>query len=81
LEYVSLEPLDRRGFAQDDPRGFLAAHAPSIDVEEIQHLPSYIQGAVDVDPEPGWFVLTGSRHLGLTAAVTRSLAGRTAVLL
>jgi uncharacterized protein len=35
---------------------------------------------VDERPEPGRFILTGSQHLGLTEAVTQSLAGRTAML-
>ena len=81
--YVSLEPLDNRSFALDDPRGFLDAHTPRSIIDEIQHVPSllsYIQEQVDADPEPGQFILTGSQHLGLTAAVTQSLAGRTALL-
>jgi uncharacterized protein len=41
---------------------------------------SYLQVEVDERPEPGRFILTGSQHLGLTEAVTQSLAGRTAML-
>ena len=42
--------------------------------------PSYLQEAVDENPEPGRFVLTGSQHFGLSAAVSQSLAGRAGVL-
>ncbi len=83
MAYVSLEPLDNRDFAHSDPRGFLATIAAGAVIDEIQHapgLPSYLQEEVDARPDPGRFVLTGSQHLGLSEAVTQSLAGRTAVL-
>ena len=83
LDYVSLEPLDNRQFALDDPRGFLERYAGGAVIDEIQHAPdllSYLQEAVDEDPRPGRFILTGSQHLGLVAAVAQSLAGRTALL-
>jgi len=81
--YVSLEPLDTRAFATTDPRAFLGAHAGGAILDEIQNvpsLPSYIQSMVDDDPTPGRFILTGSQHLGLSTAVSQSLAGRTAIL-
>lgn len=83
LPYVSLEPLDIRAGVQDDPRGFLAEHPDGAIVDEVQHVPellSYLQAEVDEHPQPGRFVLTGSQHLGLSQAVTQSLAGRTAIL-
>jgi len=82
LAYVSLEPLDVREFAASDPRGFLAEHREGAILDEIQRAPelmSYLQEEVDERPEPGRFVLTGSQHLGLTEAITQSLAGRVAV--
>jgi uncharacterized protein len=81
--YVSLEPLDEREFAQNDPRGFLRLYSGGAIIDEVQHAPdllSYLQADVDERPEHGRFILTGSQHFGLTAAVTQSLAGRTAVL-
>lgn len=82
LSYVSLEPFDNREFARSDPRGFLAAHAGGAIIDEVQNAPdlaSYLQVEVDARPRPGRFVLTGSQHLGLSATVSQSLAGRTAV--
>ncbi len=81
--YATLEPLDRRNFAREDPRGFLASLGRPAILDEIQHVPEllgYIQEGVDARPEAGQYVLTGSQHLGLNAAVTQSLAGRSAML-
>ncbi len=80
--WVNLEPLDVRGAVQRDPRGFLAQHRDGVVIDEIQNVPdllSYIQVAVDDDDRPGRFILTGSQHFGLSAAISQSLAGRTAV--
>ncbi len=38
------------------------------------------QEEIDLRPSPGRFILTGSHQLGVTQAVSQSLAGRTAVL-
>lgn len=81
--YVSLEPYDQREFAQRDPRGFLKLYASGAVIDEVQHAPellSYLQVEVDERPERGRFVLTGSQHFGLSAAISQSLAGRTGVL-
>lgn len=81
--YVSLEPLETRAFALEDPKGFLNQYPDGAILDEIQHaagLLSYIQDLVDREPAPGRFVLTGSQHFGLSDAVSQSLAGRTAVL-
>ncbi len=82
-QYVSLEPLDVREQATRDPRGFLAPLANGAVIDEVQHAPgllSYLQVEVDRNPAPGRFILTGSQHLGLTAAASQSLAGRTGVV-
>jgi len=81
--YVSLEPLETRAFALEDPRGFLAQYPHGAILDEVQHaagLLSYIQDMVDRDPAPGRFILTGSQHFGLSEAVSQSLAGRTVIL-
>jgi hypothetical protein len=81
--YVSLEPLETRAFALEDPRGFLGQYAQGAVLDEVQHAPgllSYIQDLVDRDPAPGRYVLTGSQHFGLSDAVSQSLAGRTVIL-
>ncbi len=83
LPYVTLEDPDIRRFALEDPRGFLASYAQGAIFDEIQRapeLPSYLQGMIDANPQPGRFVLTGSQQFELMQSVTQSLAGRSAIL-
>ena len=80
--YVTLEALDVRIFATEDPRAFLAQFPEGAILDEIQRAPnllSYLQGIIDEDPAPGRWVLTGSQNLALLESVSQSLAGRTAV--
>ena len=81
--YVSLEDLETRRFAQDDPRQFLSRYPEGAIFDEIQRVPdlfSYIQTIVDSQNKPGQFVLTGSQQFEMMAKVTQSLAGRTAII-
>ena len=80
--YVSLEALDARRFAREDPRAFLAGLQDGAIIDEVHRFPdllSYLQGVIDDDPVPGKWILTGSLNLALLASVGQSLAGRTAV--
>ncbi len=81
--YVSLESLDNRDFARQDPRGFLSEYRRGAIIDEIQQVPeltSYLQDAVDSDATPGRFILTGSQHFALSQSISQSLAGRCGVL-
>lgn len=81
--YVSLEPLDTREYATTDPRGFLGHYGGDVILDEVQRAPdlfSYLQEAVDEDPSPGRFILTGSQHFGMSEAISQSLAGRVGLL-
>lgn len=81
--YVNLEQPDMREFAQQDPKAFLAQFPDGVVLDEIQNVPSllsWIQVLIDADPRKGRFVLTGSHQLQVSAQVTQSLAGRTAVI-
>lgn len=82
-DYVSLEDLDTREFAQEDPRGFLAGFRGGVVLDEVQRTPdlfAYLQRMVDEDGKPGRFILTGSQQFGLRAGITQSLAGRVAMV-
>jgi predicted AAA+ superfamily ATPase len=82
-KYVSLEELDNRSYAENDPRGFLSEYSGGVIIDEIQRVPdllSYIQGIVDKNNKKGEYILTGSSHLALTDSISQSLAGRTALL-
>lgn len=83
--YVSLEDLDVRAFATNDPRAFLELHKNQhgIILDEIQNVPtilSYIQTVVDTHRIPGYFILTGSQNFLVNESITQTLAGRVAIL-
>ena len=81
--YVNLEALDVRAEVAADPRGFLQRHSAPVIFDEIQNVPalvSYLQEIVDEKGTPSLFILTGSHQPALQAAITQSLAGRTALL-
>ena len=81
--YMSLEPLETQSYARQDPRGFLGQFPEGAILDEVQRAPDllgYLQVRVDQDSAPGQFILTGSQHFGLSAGISQSLAGRTAIL-
>ena len=81
--YCSLEDIETRQFAQEDPRGFLRQHSDAVILDEVQRCPdlvSYIQTDVDRDDTPGRFILTGSQNFLLMERISQSLAGRSAIL-
>ena len=80
--YVSLEDLDNRTYAKEDPRGFLKQYGQGAIIDEAQNAPdlfSYLQTEVDLNPEAGRFILTGSQQFEIMERITQSLAGRTAI--
>ncbi len=82
-DYVTLEDIDTRQYAQSDPRGFLNRFQNGAVIDEIQRAPdllSYIQTIVDERQKEGLFILTGSQQFELLEGITQSLAGRTALL-
>lgn len=81
LPYYSLENLDVRSYAENDPIAFLNQHPEGMVLDEVHntpHLLSYIQGMVDEHPERR-FILSGSSQFAMLRKVSQSLAGRTAV--
>lgn len=81
--YISLENIDIRRFAEEDPHGFLSTYPRHVIIDEAQRVPSlfsYIQTHVDNIDEPGMFLLSGSHNFLLMEKISQSLAGRTAVL-
>ena len=81
LHYYSLEDLDTRSFAMEDPVRFLHLHEDGMILDEVHNYPellSYIQGIVDEQPHKK-FVLSGSSNFALLKKVSQSLAGRSGV--
>jgi len=77
--YVSLENIDTRFQAQNDPRAFLANYQQGAIFDEVQHVPellSYLQEMIDESPVKGRYVLTGSQSFALSHHVSQSLSGR-----
>jgi len=81
--YLSFEDLDTRNQFIADPRGFVEKdYGNGVIFDEFQHVPellSYMQGVVDRERRPGYFVLTGSHNFLMQQAITQSLAGRVAI--
>lgn len=82
-DYVSLEDIDIRNFAKEDPRGFLDNYNHYCIFDEVQRVPelfSYIQTKSDNENIMGKYILSGSNNFTLMQNISQSLAGRTAVL-
>ncbi len=81
--YVSLDDLNNRLLAKNDPELFLQLHKPPILIDEVQYAPelfTYIKIIVDREKRPGDFWMTGSQMFKMMDGVRESLAGRVAVL-
>jgi hypothetical protein len=77
--YISLENLDFRQQAAEDPRGFLNDHGKNLILDEVQRVPElfpYLQELVDTYQDPAQYILTGSSQFLLIESITQSLAGR-----
>jgi uncharacterized protein len=79
----TLRSLDDQGIldaAAADPAGFLAIGSRPLVIDEVQRagepLVRAIKLAVDRDPAPGQFVLTGSSNFLTVPTISESLAGR-----
>ena len=81
--YVTLDDMDERRLAQQEPATFLAVHDTPLLIDEVQYAPqlfSYIKMAVDNGASPGSFWLTGSQAFRMMELAQESLAGRVAIL-
>jgi Predicted ATPase (AAA+ superfamily) len=82
-KYVSLEDIDVRTFALEDPRGFLSTYPDKTIIDEVQRVPSlfsYIQTHTDKEGKEGMYLLAGSHNFLLMENINQSLSGRTAIL-
>lgn len=81
--YVTLDDLEQRNLAKNDPNLFLQINKPPIIIDEIQYAPelmTYIKIIVDENQRNGDFWLTGSQKFHLMKNITETLAGRVAIL-
>ena len=81
---VSLDNLDEREKAQQDPALFLLDHEPPLFIDEVQYAPQlfpYIKIYVDTHKNKnGLFLLTGSQKFSMIKEIQESLAGRVAII-
>ena len=81
--YVTLDTLEDRQLAKNDPAMFFQLHKPPILIDEVQYAPelfTYIKIHIDKNHNPGDFWMTGSQVYKLMRGVRESLAGRVALL-
>lgn len=82
MPYVTLDDQTVLDAASADPVGFLRTYDRVV-IDEVQRAPGLllaIKAAVDLDPQPGKFLLTGSANFMTLPKVADSLAGRMSVL-
>jgi predicted AAA+ superfamily ATPase len=83
MQYVTLDDLDARQMAQNDPGLFIQTYKTPLIIDEVQYAPqlfSYIKIAVDREKKNGIYWLTGSQKFHLMKGITESLAGRVAIV-
>ncbi|MCD8336266.1 MAG: ATP-binding protein [Lachnospiraceae bacterium] len=81
--YITLDDMEERKLAKQDPAFFLQMHDLPVLIDEVQYAPelfSYIKIAIDNGAAPGSFWLTGSQAFHMMELAQESLAGRTALL-
>lgn len=86
--YVSLDNMDERQLANEDPKFFLLKHKAPLIIDEVQKAPilfEYIESIVnqtrlEIGSANGMYVLTGSQKFRLMKSVTESLAGRVGII-
>lgn len=86
--YVSLDDIDNRSEALNDPKFFLSKHKAPLIIDEVQYAPilfEYIEAIVnrtrlEVGDANGMYILTGSQKFNLMKNVTESMAGRVGVI-
>lgn len=80
---VTLDDVENRRLAKNDPAFFLEMHPAPVLIDEVQYAPelfSYIRIKVDDGAPPGSYWLTGSQAFQRMDLARESLAGRTAIV-
>ncbi len=82
-DFVTFDPTLDLENARKEPDLFLANHRRPLVLDEFQYAPELsaaLKRAVDQDPRPGQFLLSGSQQWSVMKNVADSLAGRAAFL-
>lgn len=81
--YLTLDDPATLALASADPSALVEGAAAFTVIDEVQYAPGLfpaIKRAVDIDPRPGRFLLTGSANVFLVPRLAESLAGRMEIL-
>lgn len=86
--YVSLDDLDEREIAINDPELFLKLHKYPLIIDEVQYAPKIFEVIVSIvnkikfsgKDNSGTYILTGSQIYNLMEGVTESMAGRVSII-
>ena len=82
-KYVTLDDLEMRTLAREDPKTFIETFPPPVFIDEVPFAPelfSYIKMRVDERQLSGDYWLSGSQIFRLMRGVSESLAGRVGLL-
>ena len=88
FHYVSLDDINDRSQALEDPMFFIQQHGIPLIIDEIQYAPILMEviesivnkKRLEEGSANGMIVLTGSQTFSMMEGVTQSLAGRAAIL-
>lgn len=88
FNYVSLDDIDNRRMAVEDPKLFIQYYGYPLIIDEIQYAPILLEVIEAICNEArfknkkstGLFILTGSQQFQMMKGVTQSLAGRATII-
>lgn len=88
FHYVSLDDIDNRRMAIDDPKLFIQYHGYPLIIDEIQYAPILLEviesicnkARIEQKKSTGLFILTGSQAFQMMRGVSQSLAGRATII-
>lgn len=87
MNYVSLDNIDERNSAINDPKYFIEKHGYPLIIDEVQYAPILMEVIEEIvnskrikqEECKGLFILTGSQAFQLMKGVTQSMAGRASI--
>lgn len=88
FRYVSLDDIDNRRMAIEDPKLFIQYHGYPLIIDEVQYAPILFEvieaicneARLHSEKSTGLFILTGSQAFYMMNGVTQSLAGRATII-
>jgi len=91
INYITLDDIEIRDYAKNNPKGFLKYYSFPLVIDEIQKAPELLEYIkIEIDEQKNnalkndnknklLYILSGSNQFELQEAVTESLAGRTCI--